>query len=328
MQGKIIKSLSGFYEVHTEQGIFRCRARGVFRALGIKPLVGDNVEMEVTDTVSDPKEGNVTAILPRRNELLRPNVANVDQAMLVFAITHPVPSTNMLDRFLITVAEADLPAVLVFNKTDLATEEEKESLRQAYGGCGAKILFLSTSSPDAVSRILPVLSGKTTVLAGPSGVGKSTLINLLCSGAKMQTGVLSERIERGKNTTRHIELFPVTAGADGQAEEKTPETENPVPNPRLPDDAPQEDTSFVMDTPGFTSLWLADTKAEDLRGYYPEFEPYEGKCRFNGCMHDKEPDCAVRAAAESGEISKIRYDNYRDLLEEIRARKPVYRKTR
>ena len=294
LTGKIIKSIAGFYEVHTGDHIYRCRARGVFRALGVKPLVGDDVEIEVTDTVSVPMEGNVIRLLPRRNELVRPNVANVDQALLIFAITHPAPSYNMLDRFLITMSQRDLPAILCFNKQDLATEEEIRELRETYEACGCRVLFVSVLAPETLGELREILAGKTTVLTGPSGVGKSTLINAICPGARMQTGELSRKISRGKNTTRHVELL---AGGEN---------------------------TYLVDTPGFTSLYLMDLEAEDLRHYYFEFEEYEGKCRFDGCVHLREPGCAVREALEQGKISRIRYENYGELFYELKNRKPDY----
>ena len=293
-KGKIIKSIAGFYEVHTGENIYRCRARGVFRALGVKPLVGDDVEIEVTDTVSVPMEGNVIRLLPRKNELVRPNVANVDQALLIFAITHPAPSYNMLDRFLITMSKRNLPAVLCFNKQDLATEEEIRELRETYEACGCIVLFVSVLSPETLTQLREILRGKTTVLTGPSGVGKSTLINTICPGARMETGELSRKISRGRNTTRHVELL---AG---------------------------EEETFLVDTPGFTSLYLMDIKAEELRYYYPEFSEYEEKCRFDGCVHRKEPGCAVRKALEEGKISRIRYGNYCELFDELKNRKEDY----
>lgn len=296
INGRIIKSIAGFYEVHTRDGIYRCRARGLFRALGEKPLVGDEVVMEVTDEVSIPKEGNVVRLLPRRNRLIRPNAANVDQALILFAVVHPRPSTNMLDRFLIEVRHRGLKSILCFNKTDLAEEEEIRHLRETYSLCGSKVLFISARDEASLDVLRGELEGKTTVLTGPSGVGKSTLINLLCPGADMQTGELSRKISRGRNTTRHVELL--SAGGD----------------------------TYLVDTPGFTSLYLPEFEPEELRLYYEEFAPLEKRCRFGPCMHISEPDCAVRQAAEEGSISAERYSNYRELYEELRSRKPVYRK--
>lgn len=297
VQGKIIKSIAGFYEVYTKSGIiYRCRAKGIFRALGEKPLVGDDVLMDITDEVSDPKEGNITKLLPRKNDLIRPNVANVDQALLLFAITHPAPSYGLLDRFLIIMQQKNLPAILCFNKQDLATKEEMDELRSAYEACGCQVLFVSAREQN-LDCVKEAVRGKTTVITGPSGAGKSTLINALCPGASMETGELSKKIARGKNTTRHVELLP----------------------------AADPDT-FLVDTPGFTSLYLFDTKAEDLKNYYPEFAPYAGKCRFHGCNHVSEPDCSVRRAYQEGKIPRIRYENYLELFAQLKDQKPVYGK--
>ncbi|MBO5564885.1 MAG: ribosome small subunit-dependent GTPase A [Lachnospiraceae bacterium] len=286
-KGKIIKSVAGFYEVHDGSTIYRCRAKGVFRALKQKPLVGDDVEFDITDTVSIPPEGNVTRILPRRYSLIRPNVANVDQALLLFAITHPSPSFNMLDRFLITMSSKNLPAILCFNKEDLAEEDEKRELLLSYADCGCQVLFISTFEKESLLPLQEILAGKTTVLTGPSGAGKSTLINTLCGEERMQTGELSRKISRGKNTTRHVELL--TAGSD----------------------------TYLVDTPGFTSLFLMGMEPEELSAHYPEFEQYAGDCRFDTCRHFKEPDCAVKEAVAQGKISRIRYRNYTELYEDL-----------
>lgn len=296
MRGKIIKSIAGFYEVYTDQGIYRCRAKGVFRALNKKPLVGDDVTMDVTDENSDPKEGNITALLERKNELVRPYVANVDQALLLFAITHPAPSYNMLDRFLITVARENIPAILCFNKQDIATPDEISELQTTYEACGCRVLFISTFSEESLLPVRAVLKGKTTVITGPSGAGKSSLINRICPDANMETGELSRKIARGKNTTRYVRLL--AAGDD----------------------------TYLVDTPGFTSLYLDFAQADDLKDYYPEFAKYQDDCRFRGCVHISEPGCAVKEALERGEISRIRYQNYTELYQELKDRKPVYNK--
>ncbi len=294
-QGKIIKSIAGFYEVYSEGNVYRCRAKGVFRALKQKPLVGDDVNIDVIDESGDPKEGNVVELLPRRNDLIRPNVANVDQALLLFAVTHPAPSCNMLDRFLIVMKLRGIPAVLCFNKLDLAAEDQKEELQEIYGACGCRLLFISTSKEEGISSLREVLQGKTTVLTGPSGVGKSSLINYLCPRAHMETGELSARIARGRNTTRHVELLYA------------------------------DDNTFLVDTPGFTSLYLQEVKPEELKNYYPEFHRYAGECRFQGCNHLMEPDCAVKKAMKDGRISRIRYTNYTEIYTELKERKMVYR---
>lgn len=338
MRGKIIKSIAGFYEVHTGDALYRCRAKGIFRALGKKPLVGDDVEIDVTDTVSVPMEGNVRALLPRKNELVRPNVANVDQALLIFAITHPAPSYNMLDRFLITMQERELDAVLCFNKRDIATQEEIEELRSTYEACGCTVLFISSFIPESLSRVREILRGKTTVLTGPSGAGKSTLINALCPAANMQTGELSRKIKRGRNTTRHVELLTVddaaiAAGSGGSTAEScvkpadsTGSTVNSGEDPAGGAQEPSGRGTYLVDTPGFTSLWIQDIEADRLHYYYPEFAGWEPDCRFNGCVHVNEPDCAVKAALARGQISRIRYQNYCEIYEELRSRKPVYNK--
>ena len=286
MKGKIIKSIAGFYEVHTGEHIYRCRARGVFRALGVKPLVGDDVEIEVTDTVSVPMEGNVVRLFPRKNELVRPNVANVDQALLIFAITHPAPSYNMLDRFLITMNQKDLPAILCFNKQDLATEEEIRELRETYESCGCRVLFVSVLSPETLGELRDILRGKTTVLTGPSGVGKSTLINTICPGARMETGELSRKISRGKNTTRHARLLKTEGGG------------------------------WIADTPGFTSFYTFHIPSDQLDRYYPEFVPYLD-CRYPDCRHISEPGCKVIEAVGKGAVSPFRYRSYCSLYDEV-----------
>ena len=294
--GKIIKSISGFYEVDTGSQVYRCRAKGLFRLLGVKPLVGDDVMIEITDTVSDPMEGNVVEVLDRRSELIRPTVANVDQALLVFALTNPAPSFNMLDRFLISMQIRGLPAILCFNKIDLAASEQVEEIREAYRGCGCTTLFISVEEETQLQEVRDVLKGRTTVITGPSGVGKSSLINRICPGVFRETGELSRKISRGKNTTRTVELLRA-----GFAE-----------------------NTYLMDTPGFTSLYLTELEAEDVKHYYTEFDELAGHCRFQGCNHVSEPDCAVKQALSEGRISRIRYRNYTEIFRELKERKPVY----
>lgn len=287
MYGKIIKGISGFYYVYGEDEIlYECHAKGIFRKLNMKPLVGDDVEIEVLD--AENAQGNLIAIRPRHKELIRPAVANIDQALIVFAITRPEPNFNLLDRFLIYMQRQDLPCVICFNKSDIASEEEQEKLQAIYSACGCKVLFLSTKQGDGIQAVRALLEGKTTAFAGPSGVGKSSLINTLCPHAEMEVGEISKKIARGKNTTRHTELFALNGH------------------------------SFIMDTPGFSSLDLFDLEKEDLHLYYPEFAPFECDCRFNGCQHMSEPDCAVKEAVSDGRISQLRYENYTVLYRELK----------
>ena len=290
MQGKIVKGIAGFYYVHVvESGVYECKAKGVFRKEKIKPLVGDNVEIEILN--EDPKEGNIVKILPRKNELIRPAVANIDQALVVFAVAKPDPHFNLLDRFLVMMETKELPVVLCFNKSDIADDALVEKLRQIYEPAGYPLIFTSAREDDNIAEVREVLRGKTTAIAGPSGVGKSSIINLLQPEANMETGDISHKIERGKHTTRHSELFPI----DGE--------------------------SYIMDTPGFSSLYVNDFEKEELKYYFPEFAEYEGRCRFNGCDHVHEPGCAVKAAVEEKKIHEIRYQDYIEMYEELKKKR-------
>lgn len=302
MRGKILKGIAGFYYIETvEEKIYECKAKGIFRKDNIKPLVGDDANIDIID--EEKRLGNITEILPRKSQLLRPPVANVDQAVILFAIVKPNPSFNLLDRFLIMMRGQNLPVIICFNKQDIATKEEQEELTKAYEKCGYKVLFISVKEEKGLDELKALLKGKTTTLAGPSGVGKSSLLNKLVPDADMQTGELSKKIERGKNTTRHSELFYVKELSDGDGFD-----------------------TFVIDTPGFTSLELRDVTKENLMEYYPEFEEYEPQCRFGGCSHIAEPDCGVKKAIEEGKISKVRYENYKVLYDELRNARPDYSK--
>lgn len=291
-RGRIIKAISGFYYVydHGGSGIYACRAKGLFRKEGRKPLVGDEVLFSVTDTRD--MEGNVTELLPRKSALLRPPVANVDQALLIFAVRSPKPNFNLLDRFLIHMAEEGVETILCFNKTDLAERSDREELQRIYRGAGCRILFVSGKKEEGIDELKEALRGRITAAAGPSGVGKSTIINAVQGSVRMETGEISRKIERGKHTTRHVELIPLT-GEEG----------------------------FILDTPGFSSLILPEIGKEELSGFYPEFGEYVEKCRFQGCSHIPEPDCGVKEAVEAGEISLPRYENYKLLYEELAQRR-------
>lgn len=289
MQGKIIKGIAGFYYVHVEtSGIYECKAKGIFRNKKIKPLVGDNVLIDVIS--EDEMTGNIIDILPRKNELIRPSSANIDQALVIFAVKTPEPNFNLLDRFILMMDYQNVPTVIAFNKTDLVGENEIDELRHIYEGCGCKVIFVSTYNNEGVEEICDVLKGKTTILAGPSGVGKSSLTNLILPNDVSETGGVS-RIGRGRHTTRHSEIFNVC------------------------------ENTYICDTPGFTSLILPELEKEDLRFYFEEFVPFEGTCRFNGCVHINEPDCKVKEAVESGAISLRRYQSYTEIYEELKNQK-------
>lgn len=290
MQGKIIKGIAGFYYIYAEDGnIYECKAKGIFRKDNFKPLVGDNVEITVLN--EEEKEGSVTSILPRRNSLIRPAVANVDQAFLIFAMENPKPNFLLLDRFLIMMEQQEIPAVICFNKKDVGEKEEMEKLYEIYTGCGYRVVLSSTYEGEGMDEIHEILKGKTTVVAGPSGVGKSSITNCMQGEVQMETGEISKKLKRGKHTTRHSQVIPV------------------------------EKNTFLVDTPGFSSLYLTDMKEEELRDYFPEFAMYEPQCRFQGCMHIHEPGCAVKKALSEGKISQQRYDNYLALYEELKEKR-------
>ncbi len=286
MTGKIMKGIGGFYYVYVEgAGLYECRAKGIFRNKKVKPNVGDIVDIDVIS--EEEKTGNLTVIHKRKNQLIRPMVANVDQALVIFAIHEPEPNFQLLNRFLIMMEKQQVPVIICFNKMDLATEEEKEQLRRDYENSGCRVLFSSAQEGEGIPEIKSLLRGKTTVMAGPSGVGKSSTLNSISEEKQMETGAVSEKIKRGRHTTRHSELIYLG-----------------------------EDT-YLMDTPGFSSLYLTDIDKEELRFYFPEFAEYENQCRFNGCSHIHEPGCAVKEALEEGKISRLRYEDYCYLYEEL-----------
>ena len=287
MTGKIIKGIAGFYYVHVEnQGIYECKAKGIFRKDGIKPLVGDNVEISVLN--EEQKLGNIDKICKRKNSLIRPAVANVDQAMVIFAAAKPDPNFNLLDRFLISMEKQEIPCIICFNKKDEVTQEKMEDLRKIYERSGCKICFISAKYQEGIEQLESLLKGKTTTVAGPSGVGKSSTINMLIPKANLETGGISKKIERGKHTTRHSEILTLEQGG------------------------------YIMDTPGFSSLEIFDLEAKDLQYYYREFSQFIDTCRFQGCAHWHEPDCGVKEAVKEGKIPKMRYDNYCLFYEELK----------
>lgn len=290
MQGKIVKGIAGFYYVHVvHSGIYECKAKGIFRNKKIKPLVGDNVDIEILD--EENKLGNIVNICDRENELIRPAVSNISQALVVFAIANPMPNLNLLDRFLVMMERNGIDTIICFNKTDLVLEEKIIELRDIYVKAGYHVMFTSTKENMGIEEVLRIIEGKTTAFAGPSGVGKSSLLNALIPEANSETGEISEKIKRGKHTTRHTEIFNVLGD------------------------------TYLMDTPGFSSLYVNDFEKEDLKEYFREFAEYNNGCRFVGCVHENEPDCLVKEAVEEGKISKSRYNNYILMYEEIKNKK-------
>lgn len=287
MIGKIVKGIAGFYYVHNQdKGLFECKAKGNFRNKKIKPLVGDNVVFDIID--EDKFLGNITEVLPRNNYLLRPEVANVDQAVIIFAVKDPEPNINLLTRFLIRMEKEGVETIICFNKEELVSGEECARLREIFAGSGCRIIFTSTYENTGIDELKTAIMGKTTVFAGPSGVGKSSTLNQIYPEALMETGNISEKIKRGKHTTRHSELFHIC------------------------------DNTYIMDTPGFTSLYLNEFDKDEIRFYFNEFAEYEGECRFNGCVHINEPGCAVKEAVLKGQINEQRYDNYVGIYNELK----------
>ena len=286
MIGKIVKGIAGFYYVYAEDScLYECKAKGAFRKEKMKPLVGDDVEIDIIS--NEDKKGNVVKLLPRKSELIRPAVANVDQALLIFATKNPEPNLNLLDRFLCMMEEQELPIIICFNKNDLAGESFESKMRQTYEAAGYQVIFCSAKNNQGIDSLKEILHKKTTTVAGPSGVGKSSIVNLLTDGNNMETGDVSEKIGRGKHTTRHSELLYL--GQD----------------------------TFIMDTPGFSSLFVPKVDPVDLYRLFPEFVEPASYCKFTGCAHDKEPSCGVKDAVSDGKIATSRYENYLQIYGEM-----------
>ena len=288
MIGKIMKGIAGFYYVGVvESGVYECKAKGIFRKDKIKPLVGEDVEIEFLN--EEEKLGNIVKILPRRSELIRPAVANIDQALVIFAAREPKPNLSLLDRFLVIMEKQDVPVIICFNKQDLCDEEEVGRLKEIYEACGYPVVLASAKQGEGIEEIKSRLRG--TTVAGPSGVGKASLTNLLQNEVQMETGEISKKLGRGRHTTRHSQIIQI-----------------------------EEDT-WLYDTPGFTSFYVEEIEKEELRFYFREFSKYEGTCRFQGCTHTHEPGCMVKNALEEGKISKERYENYLELYGELKEKR-------
>lgn len=290
VKGKIIKGIAGFYYVYVDGGhVYECKAKGVFRNKKIKPLVGDNVEIEVIDEAK--RTGNVISIQNRQNQLIRPAVANVDQAMVVFSLAQPEPHFNLLDRFLVMMERQQIPTRICFNKQDLVSEEQAGAFLKPYELAGYEVYLVSVHQDKGIEQVREALRGKTTVLAGPSGVGKSSLLNALLCRQMMETGDISEKIKRGKHTTRHSEFFCL------------------------------EQDTYLFDTPGFSSLYTDEILPEELERYFPEFDAYRINCRFAGCVHTAGKECGVRSAVREGKIARSRYQNYILMYQESKDKK-------
>ncbi|QUI22926.1 ribosome small subunit-dependent GTPase A [Vallitalea pronyensis] len=287
MIGKIVKGIAGFYYIHVpDKGVYECKARGIFRNQKIKPYIGDNVKIAVLD--EKEKLGNVLEILPRKNSLVRPTVANIDQAVIVFAVENPKPSFNLLDRFLVMAQRQEVNPIICFNKIDTLSKEDVNAIKDVYSNTGYHIMLTSAVEEIGISPLKDILFNKTTVFAGPSGVGKSSILNLIQSEEILETGEVSHKIKRGKHTTRHASLLAF------------------------------HKDSYVVDTPGFSSLFIEDMEKEELKDYFIEFQRYKDGCKFGGCNHISEPKCAVKKAVQDGEISESRYNSYTLLYEELK----------
>lgn len=288
--GQIRKAISGFYYVFNEGNLVQTRARGVFRKRGQSPLVGDFV----TYTIEGENDGTVIEIEPRKNELVRPPIANIDQALLVFSVTEPDFNLHLLDRFITVIEGYEIEPVVVLTKVDLLEEvalAEVKKQASYYESIGYTLLYTFKGDASLKERLYPLLGEKTSVLAGQSGVGKSTLLNTLLPKLALKTGEISTALGRGKHTTRHVELIDVGNG-------------------------------LLADTPGFSTFEMDHIEKEELSSCFIEMSKYS--CKFRGCMHVKEPGCAVKEAVEKGEIASHRYEHYLQFLEEIIDRKPRY----
>lgn len=281
MEGKIIKGIGGFYYIKTKEGVIECKARGKFRHNDMKPIVGDDVRIKVENG-----KGVIEDIHKRSNELLRPTVSNVTLAFVVFAIKNPDLNFDLLNRFLVLCEVNNIEAIVCLNKIDLVSKEEAIELKEKINSIGYEVLFINAKESKGIEDLKERIDGNVTVLCGPSGAGKSTLINSLIETNHMETGNVSDKIGRGKHTTRHSELIDV---ADG----------------------------YIVDTPGFSTLEVNFVDKDELKYAFPEFEELNDMCRFRGCLHYKEPDCAIKNAVERKEINKYRYEFYIRTLEEI-----------
>ncbi|KGX93214.1 GTPase A [Pontibacillus halophilus JSM 076056 = DSM 19796] len=291
-QGQIVKSLSGFYYVLSEGTVYPCKGRGNFRKRKITPLVGDDVSFEIDEN----DEGYILEVHERENELVRPPIANVDQAVIVSSGVEPTFNPLLLDRFLVLVESKHIKPIIVITKSDLMDNETLDRVntyKQTYERIGYSVILGSSHNENGMDELLPYLEGKTSVIAGQSGVGKSSMLNALEPAFQLEIGTISKSLGRGKHTTRHVELHKLNGG-------------------------------LIADTPGFSSLEFQELEQEELSECFPEIFEIGKSCKFRGCMHKKEPKCAVKQAAEERELPAFRYEHYLQFLEEIQNRKPRY----
>ena len=291
-EGKIMKALSGFYYVLDGEEVIQCRGRGVFRKNKVNPLVGDYVVYQAENKT----DGYVLEVKARKNELIRPPIANVDQAILVFSAVEPDFSPALLDRFLVLIEDNEIDPIIVVSKIDLVPKEKQKQLDEYvkyYQKLEYPVIVTSSVTEAGISELLPFLNGKTSVFAGQSGVGKSSILNTINPKLALKTNDISTHLGRGKHTTRHVELIPIGSGV-------------------------------VADTPGFSSLEFDEMEVERLTYCFPEFHKLSEQCKYRGCLHDQEPQCAIKAAVDTGDVPQFRYDHYKQFLEEIRERKPRY----
>lgn len=286
MDGLIIKGIGGFYYVKTTDGVFQAKGRGLFKKEGIVLSVGDYVSIEVLPD----GDAVINSIKPRKNHFIRPPIANVDSIVVVFAATRPKPNFTVIDKFLIMAEQKGIEPIICINKCDLLSEEKVNKLAEIYEG-SYRVVKTSTSTGKGIDLLEELIAGKKVAFAGPSGVGKSTITNVIIPEANMETGKVSEKTSRGKHTTRHVEIFETKSGG------------------------------YIFDTPGFTSFDILEAEEDNLKDYYPEISQYTGKCRFDNCRHIKEPGCAVIDAVNAGVINRQRYDSYLQHMEEIKKRK-------
>lgn len=281
MEGTILKGIGGFYYVKTDEGIFQCKARGKFRNKGLVPMVGDKVIISVKNN-----EGAIESICERKNQLIRPAIANITQSFVVFALKNPDINLELLNKFLLQCEQKDIDAIICFNKVDLVQDYMQHKAIKMVKMAGYECVFLNAKLGVGLEQIENKLKDKVSVFCGPSGVGKSTILNKIVGKELMETGDISEKLKRGKHTTRHSELVEISGG-------------------------------FLVDTPGFSTLELKFENKETLQNYFPEFYKYNGECKFSGCMHYKEPACSIKKAVEEGKIDLNRYEFYIKTLEEI-----------